>query len=562
MLKKIYKNILKFCLLAFVFVGINEDVFAKSNFDYVYTIKTTNFDFKPQKNNFLDSLAREYKSYAIYKNEKTDDFDGANFFAKKSLQAYTGKYVKPYDVYKLNMNLATAAHIYRIYDDLMFLFSYNLNDKYPVLMANAQAKFDCFIDNEVLKNNKKQASVCYKKFTETMAILNKKLDEVCDGKCKLARQESNIGIKLAKNTNLKSSLQKTRKRSNLKDKEHNPQLNRYVAVYPLNDIDKLKEEKLLVKNEAFVRPIGKKVVNNDFVIPVKQDVKGEFMNTVAGVDLQKDAVAVKPISEQDVKISTDISIIDNSKETLTDIQKKLQEIEQKIDILSKKNCNCNLDDIRKDLSNLANKADIIKETDDNKNAVASLGQETKNLETKIEDIENENIVVTDDNKHEEPVVSIETEVTEEVDIIEDEKEEDNSVEDENEDKPEFQQVTEKETVETEIFDKPSNMIPYELYFDWDRDNVKPEYRTQLQDITEKALKSKETIVIQGHADNTGDERYNDDLSKRRATNVGKVVMSYGIPKEKIVLQGVGSREPKVPTKHGERNEKNRRVVIK
>ena len=70
MIKKISKNFLKVCLLSFVFICVSKLGFAKDNFDYVYTIKNTNFDFKPQKNHFLDNLAREYKSYAIYKNEK------------------------------------------------------------------------------------------------------------------------------------------------------------------------------------------------------------------------------------------------------------------------------------------------------------------------------------------------------------------------------------------------------------------------------------------------------------------------------------------------------------
>ena len=467
-------------------------------------------------------------------------------------------------------------------------------------MADMQVKFDCFIDNEILNNNPKQAKVCYKKFAKTMAILNKKLEEICDGKCKLARQEKNIGKNLLRKKDLKSNLQVARKKSKLKHTKRNPQLNRYVEIYPLNEIDKLMEEKILIKNEAFVRPIGKKVPNNEFVIPIKDNKKtteekkipSGFANTVAGTDLaNKAAVSVKPVSEQDkakdeTQIDTKPNVTDNipsmasdGKASLYDIQKKLQEIELKIDLLSKKNCNCNLDAVKKDLSNLTDKTNEIKETGDN-DAVASLEKETKNLEDQIDSIEPDKDETTEDEIESDVTedsasvasesadkvtenggsITVESEITEEIEVIEEDEKADDLI-DATKD-PEFQQITEKETVETEIFDKPSSALPYELYFDWDKDNVKPEYRTQLQDITDKALKSKETIVIQGHTDNTGNEKYNDDLSKRRATNVGKVVMSYGVPKEKIILQGVGSREPKVPTKKGQRNEKNRRVVIK
>ena len=538
MIEKTSKNFLKISLLSFVFIFTSMAVFAKGNFDYVYTIKNTNFDFKPQKDHFLDSLAREYKSYSIYKSEMTDDFNGANYFAKKSLKAYTGEFVKPYNVYELNMKLSTATHIYRLYDDLMFFFTNNLDKKYPLLMADAQSKFDCFIDSEVVNNNPKQAVTCYQKLTKTMGILNKKLDEVCDAKCKLLRQGSNIGKKWAKQDVKKLNFQVTRKKSKLKKTKNNSQLNRYVQVYPLNDMDKLKEERLLIKNEAFVRPIGKKIVNNDFVIPVKDNktpaekINSNFTNTMSGMDLEdKNAVAVKPVVNKDESEKKDIN--------LSDIQQKLQEIDAKIEMLSKKNCNCDLDKIKAEFVNLTKKTNEIKGIE-HKDNIIDLDKEAKILETKIENIATENP----------DVVSIESEVTETIQVVDDaEDNEDNIIEPEIETEPEFQQITEKEVVETEIFD-------------WDKDNVKSKYKSELQDITEKALKSKETIVIQGHTDNTGSEKYNDDLSKRRATNVGKIVMSYGVPKEKIILQGIGSRNPKVPTKQGERNEKNRRVVIK
>ena len=142
-----------------------------------------------------------------------------------------------------------------------------------------------------------------------------------------------------------------------------------------------------------------------------------------------------------------------------------------------------------------------------------------------------------------------------VDEVEDDEEE-------IEEEPIFKKVDEDEVVEIEITDKPSDLLPFELFFDWNKADVDYKFIPQIKDIAEKALKSKEIIVIQGHTDTSGTPEYNKVLSQKRAENVGKIVMNYGIPREKIVLQGVGATDPKIPTKDGVKKPENRRVVIK
>ena len=125
-----------------------------------------------------------------------------------------------------------------------------------------------------------------------------------------------------------------------------------------------------------------------------------------------------------------------------------------------------------------------------------------------------------------------------------------------------QVVDEEEYLEIEVNDASSNLLPYEIFFNWNDATVNPELTDELKEIAESALDSGEIIVIKGHTDARGTPAYNQKLSKKRAENVGKIIMSYGVPRDKIILQGVGSSEPKVKTKVGERNAENRRVVIK
>ena len=126
----------------------------------------------------------------------------------------------------------------------------------------------------------------------------------------------------------------------------------------------------------------------------------------------------------------------------------------------------------------------------------------------------------------------------------------------------YNQMNQDDYMEEEIFDEPSSLLPYEVFFDWDKDNVDYKFLPQLKDIVNKALSSKETIIIQGHTDTSGDENYNKDLSNRRALAVAKIIESLGIPSSKITIQAMGSTDPKIPTEIGVKKPENRRVVIK
>ena len=144
-------------------------------------------------------------------------------------------------------------------------------------------------------------------------------------------------------------------------------------------------------------------------------------------------------------------------------------------------------------------------------------------------------------------------------IEEDDDDNNEEIEEEN---TEFETTDEDEYLEIEIQDSSSELLPYEVFFDWNDASVKPKFNDALKDIAQNAKKSEEIIVIKGHTDASGSNEYNQKLSKKRAENVGKIIMSYGVPRNKIILQGVGSSEPKVKTKIGEKNPENRRVVIK
>lgn len=105
------------------------------------------------------------------------------------------------------------------------------------------------------------------------------------------------------------------------------------------------------------------------------------------------------------------------------------------------------------------------------------------------------------------------------------------------------------------------LVSYGIYFDVNKDVVKPESFGTLNDIA-KTLKENPTVRIKivGHTDADGDDAKNLDLSKRRAASVKNALSSeFGIDGSLIQTDGKGESEPISPNTNSEEKAKNRRV---
>ena len=447
--------------------------------DYIETIRAIDFYSNRIDNNFLASLANEYKSYALFKANYTPDYEMANYFATKALNAYHGENVRPENIYNRNLSSDSIIEISNYYEDLKHLLDSDLVFKYPQLMAEAQAKFDCWVDSESNGLSKKQSSACQSRFMKARNHLFAKLN---DCNCE-------------KNKTSKTITKKT-----------------------------------LKKYDGKILPIPKwpnlPVIANNPPIPViKQTVVKEL--TVS-----------KQITETIARIEQSIS----------DINAKIASNQNEFNIKSN-GTKTDIDNLKNEISGLKNLIENTPQGD-----FDGLKAKLSELEEKLS-----NVSCSQEAKEETPTPeSSDNEMVDEV-IIEEEVIEEDSSEDEE---PEFEVVDEEEYLEIEVNDASSNLLPYEIFFNWNDATVNPELTDELKEIAESALNSGEIIVIKGHTDASGTPAYNQKLSKKRAENVGKIIMSYGVPRDKIILQGVGSSEPKVKTKVGERNAENRRVVIK
>lgn len=105
------------------------------------------------------------------------------------------------------------------------------------------------------------------------------------------------------------------------------------------------------------------------------------------------------------------------------------------------------------------------------------------------------------------------------------------------------------------------LVSYGIYFDVNKDVVKPESFGTLNDIA-KTLKENPTVKIKiiGYTDSDGDDAKNLDLSKRRAASVKNVLSGeFGIDGSLIQTDGKGESDPISPNTNTEGKAKNRRV---
>ncbi len=105
------------------------------------------------------------------------------------------------------------------------------------------------------------------------------------------------------------------------------------------------------------------------------------------------------------------------------------------------------------------------------------------------------------------------------------------------------------------------LVTYGIYFDVNKDIVKPESYGTLKDIA-SILKEAAGVKVKivGHTDSDGDDKSNLDLSQRRAASVkNSLVKDFGIDPAMLETDGKGESEPVAPNDNTTNKALNRRV---
>ena len=99
-------------------------------------------------------------------------------------------------------------------------------------------------------------------------------------------------------------------------------------------------------------------------------------------------------------------------------------------------------------------------------------------------------------------------------------------------------------------------------FDFDKADVKPEYRDMLNRIAGILMTIKGyRIAVYGYTDDIGTQTYNLQLSQRRAEAVRDFLVQAGISPTIMTTKGFGKSDPRVPGDSEQARAANRRVEI-
>ena len=74
--------------------------------------------------------------------------------------------------------------------------------------------------------------------------------------------------------------------------------------------------------------------------------------------------------------------------------------------------------------------------------------------------------------------------------------------------------------------------------------------------------SQAKISIEGHADNSGEESFNNPLSKNRASSIKDYLVNVGIDMDRLSIKAFGESMPKASNDSKEGRAINRRVEFK
>ena len=103
-----------------------------------------------------------------------------------------------------------------------------------------------------------------------------------------------------------------------------------------------------------------------------------------------------------------------------------------------------------------------------------------------------------------------------------------------------------------------------VFFDWDRSNLNASGMDVIRAIAEQAKKRADLqrIIVIGHADTSGPDKYNQKLSERRAEAAKQALIGLGVAPLQVQTEGRGESELMVSTPNNTREPANRRAEIR
>ena len=125
----------------------------------------------PHQDSFLNQLAMNYRSYAIYNARTSGYAEMGELFANKAVAAFSGEVPFPETLENWPVeNEQESFELYTAYNDLMEQLKNDASYTNPELAAEAQAKFDCWL-SAAASGQVATANQCRDRFNKTLVAL-------------------------------------------------------------------------------------------------------------------------------------------------------------------------------------------------------------------------------------------------------------------------------------------------------------------------------------------------------------------------------------------------------
>jgi outer membrane protein OmpA-like peptidoglycan-associated protein len=109
---------------------------------------------------------------------------------------------------------------------------------------------------------------------------------------------------------------------------------------------------------------------------------------------------------------------------------------------------------------------------------------------------------------------------------------------------------------------PPAVKTFIVFFDFDKSNLTAEAQSVVSEAVKTAKQNGAVrVMVTGHTDTVGSDKYNQALSERRADAVKDEMVRQGMDGNEIAIAGKSFHDPLVPTGPGVREPQNRRAVI-
>ena len=123
---------------------------------------------------FTQALASEYRDFTLFEADEMYDWPDADYFARKGLAAAGGEVVLPEDLANWDLPQSHVGELSDARSRLISVLDGGARDSNPTVAARAQAKFDCWVEQQEENHQADHIAACRDEFLAAMEELEGK----------------------------------------------------------------------------------------------------------------------------------------------------------------------------------------------------------------------------------------------------------------------------------------------------------------------------------------------------------------------------------------------------